>query len=92
MSKPTPRPWTVESGGFVGGPVGFGRVCQLWNKYEEDFQNAEANAHIIAAAPDLLEACKNMLAELQSDSIEHDDILRITDGLRIIIQKAEGVA
>jgi hypothetical protein len=51
--KHTPGPWKVEDGGFVGGPIGFGRVCQTWNKFEEDFQNAEANARLIAAAPEL---------------------------------------
>lgn len=58
----TPGPWIVESGGFVGGPAGFGHVCQFWNKYEEDFQCAEANARLVAAAPDLLEACKAALS------------------------------
>jgi hypothetical protein len=52
----TPGPWQVEAGGFVGGPVGYGRICQFWNKYEEDFQNPEANARLIAAAPELYEA------------------------------------
>ena len=58
MSKCTPGPWVVEPGGFVGGPIGYGRVCQTWNKFEEYFKNCEANARLIAAAPDLLEACR----------------------------------
>lgn len=58
MSQHTPGPWKVEQGGFVGGPVGYGRVCQTWNKFEEDFMNAKANARLIAAAPELLEVAR----------------------------------
>lgn len=54
----TPGPWKVEKGGFVGGPVGYGFVCQFWNKHEEDFKNSEANAELVAAAPELLEVLK----------------------------------
>lgn len=59
--KHTPGPWKVEDGGFVGGPVGYGRVCQFWNKFEEDFQNADANAQLVAAAPDLLSKVRDTL-------------------------------
>ena len=74
----TPGPWLVESGGFVGGPVGFGTVCQFWNKFEEDFTNCEANAHLIAAAPDLYEALvfvKEFFNRLENGTPD-DDMLR----------------
>ncbi len=49
-------------------------VCAIW--YEERAYwggqaEAEANAHLIAAAPDLLEACKSLVDELEG--IEQDD-------------------
>lgn len=57
-TQPTPGPWTNEAGMIVApdGEV----VCQLWSKREEDYENAEANGRLIAAAPDLLEALKAM--------------------------------
>ncbi len=60
----TPGPWRVEDGGFVGGPAGFGRVCQFWNKFEEDFRNADDNAYLVSAAPDLLVALKAIMADI----------------------------
>jgi hypothetical protein len=49
---------------------------------------AEANAHLIAAAPDLLEACKALLEEFNSRTalIETCDM---TDDELVAIQKAE---
>ena len=62
-AKPTPGPWVrhVDGDGFycgeVRGPVG--------TDFEEDVVAdwvSEANSHLIAAAPDLLEALEAMLS------------------------------
>jgi hypothetical protein len=95
MSKHTPGPWKVEPGGFVGGPVGKGRVCQTWNKFEQDFPNAEANARLIAAAPDLLSAAKAKLAACRMDggceSVQDDEYCSYECvALASAIAKAEG--
>jgi len=58
--KHTPGPWKADNwatGWTVSAPDSHYSVCHL-----EDCNNAEANAHLIAAAPDLLEACKNLNA------------------------------
>jgi len=68
MSKHTPGPWSVECLGEeyflntnhlygVGSQVGTRRVAKVEGLGDE----SEANARLIAAAPDLLEACKTML-------------------------------
>lgn len=50
-----------------------------------NFEESEANARLIAAAPDLLEACKNAIAYLQEYNCQ-----RIKNCLRQAIAKAEG--
>lgn len=73
----------------------------IWNdgKYEGDLaivqtEQAEANARLIAAAPELLEACRELL-DLTSDLHEPDgspdpEVERINRAARAAIAKAEG--
>lgn len=49
----TPGPWQYEEGGFIGAVAG-PRVCQMWNKFEENFANCEENARLIVAAVNAL--------------------------------------
>ncbi len=58
-------------------------ICQLWSKHEEDFDNAEANAFLIAA-PDMYEALK---AIIDSEIIVSKD--RFNNTLEALA-KAEG--
>lgn len=57
----TKRPWVTHfnqaKGVWEVWPVsmGTGRICTVMNRDPDD---EESNAHLIAAAPDLLEACK----------------------------------
>jgi hypothetical protein len=54
-TKRTPGPWTVNNGDMIWGPgEEFIAEC-IHEPYE-------ANAALIAAAPDLLEACEKVLA------------------------------
>lgn len=50
---------------------GIGLICQMWDKFEEDFPNAEANARLIAAAPDLLAALRRAMAGKSNEGHEH---------------------
>ena len=73
-TKHTPGPWTAIEGDDNGGseddaPI-WGTVrgddwhiCRIWS----DQPNAEANAHLIASAPELLTALCDVLAWCESD-------------------------
>lgn len=52
-------------------------VAMAFNNINElDNKTAEANARLIAAAPDLLDACVEMLDNLRADYAEHDEEVR----------------
>ena len=65
MNKHTPGPWTHEGQGDITGieDNGFGRgpvdVCSVYLRTVEG--RHEANARLIAAAPDLLEALSEII-------------------------------
>lgn len=85
MSKHTPGPWYPDhfEGISIFHDVKDRRfpVCRIEPISEGE---GEANAHLIAAAPDLLEACKRVLSELDYVSIGAEE------DLRAAIAKAEG--
>jgi len=61
MEKHTPGPWRISpSGGLIqqvnGGPLNC--VCRGFGRDDESFPNWQANARLIAAAPELAEALK----------------------------------
>lgn len=86
--KYTPGPWVVEEDGWISSEDG-DPICMIqeggFNDLLTMFANDRANAGLIAAAPDLLEACKAMLeyANVFTDSDAH----RMTAAA---IAKAEG--
>jgi hypothetical protein len=52
-----------------------------------------ANARLIAAAPDLLAACKELIRIVDSDSVEPVELARCRfDDVRAALAKAEGGA
>jgi hypothetical protein len=57
--KHTPGPWIFDDGGFIRSARGTA-IAQMWDKQEEDFNNCDANANLIAAAPELLAALKTL--------------------------------
>jgi hypothetical protein len=107
MSKHTPGPWRIERGGkehrkpdlhkrilAADGTDLLGNVEDPW--YPNVPEN-EADWHLIAAAPDLLEACKAALTEsmiytgaiyetLQTSGLH----TQLRDQLRAAIAKASG--
>jgi hypothetical protein len=94
MSKHTPGPWRIApASDYADGSLNVdadtrGYVCLAGFR---DDPEARANARLIAAAPDLLEACKRILADIDSNAtlaFEIDgDALEALDSA---ITKAEG--
>ena len=83
MSKHTPGPW-IGAGPSFGNPLprytteivtelededdGSVSICRLPFHHHDD--ENEANAHLIAAAPDLLEACEALVSGLKNDAFD----------------------
>lgn len=73
--KYTPGPWRVECGASYAYRVvastksrkSVKAVCQVGGFFRED---REANAQLISAAPDLLEACKAVVSHHQGQKSE----------------------
>ena len=87
----TPGPWTYPggTGNFVGGPDRL-RIADLGG-LERSPEERQANARLIAAAPDLLAACKSVLDSVPFASYRGDGELEECEGrLRFAILKAEG--
>ena len=100
MSAHTPGPWVaVKNSCFwdiniAGSWLTVADACA--SKHLPDGDNGEANARLIAAAPELLEALKEMLVDYDDASGEWSgsDVIakayRIIDKARAAIAKAEG--
>lgn len=100
-SPPTPGSWEA-----VEGDTNSGRLRGAWGSIQsEDWHLAdvyadvdelrpcaEANARLMAAAPDLLAACKKMLSALEAVKGEpvDSDYWSINEQAEIAIAKAEG--
>ena len=84
--KHTPGPWCVQKNGITVMPAKKPRfpltICQAREVYGDRAQR-EANAHLIAAAPNLLEACEQALQLHEPDE-------GISDVLLAAIAKAKG--
>jgi len=97
MSQHTPGPWSINSDGEHGlitiyhRDMGHKQICDMClvamdGNHELD-QEERANAYLIAAAPQLLAACKAALNELESVLEKTNAVL---DLLANAISKAEG--
>lgn len=92
--KGTPGPWEVEDNGHFydinAGRGTVGNVCSSASWYDNDMHRgpvAIANAQLIAAAPELLEALQNMVEAYQHEaSIDNPALL----SARAAIAKALG--
>jgi hypothetical protein len=95
-AKHTPGPWRVWRDQDPKEPV---QICGM----ESDFvceisginTNREANASLIAAAPELLEALDGFLelcgqGVFQVDNCDQGDVIRWTEKARAAIAKAKG--
>ena len=63
MSKHTPGPWTLDGDGFVYGEGNI--VADPHSSLNIDHDELDANARLIACAPELLEALKGIFKECQ---------------------------
>ena len=90
-AKHTPGPWSNE---YDGSLVMAGQVvcgCDHLSPDRADYEEAKANARLIAAAPELLEVAKAILKRFDLEDINTifpGSALR--DDLRKAIAKAEG--
>ena len=102
MSKHTPGPWELR-GWSVKCPTNNFRVARIgeadkalrqFGDYEDMEAECRANARLIAAAPELLEACQTVLAGIERGlPIDADTVNGLVVArLRTAIDKAKGRA
>src|SRR5712692_4636849 len=97
MPEHTPGPWTLSHGlvrpdsprcRIVSGEKGASLTfVNIWHDAPEE---AEANARLIAAAPELLEAVQTTLVFLMSKARRDPAERGVVDHLRDVLAKAEG--
>lgn len=99
MSKHTREPWIMEHGReciYIGTPkvaapesvYEIVATVEAGDEYRDDYnERARANARLIAAAPDLLEAARAALTEMLTPNA---DYLEAIAKVRAAIAKAEG--
>jgi len=85
--KHTPKPWNIEKGQFSS--TWFihhsgSEVCMI----PSHTMSQEANAHLIAAAPELLQACEEAIQDLEATSNGHGDEKLTVAKLKTAIKKA----
>lgn len=88
QAKHSPGPWTLADGYIIADADG-SDVAQ-WYASESTEEQDLANARLIAAAPDLMDACLAALSQLTEDRAEYleQDIAQ----LRAAVAKATGGA
>jgi|688.fasta_scaffold1401594_2 hypothetical protein len=89
MSKYTPGPWWVgeKKSGYVAQIQIQPAIAISWGAIDEE--EADANARLIAAAPDLLEALELLIDDLALRAkLRGDDCLDVSDGRLYKAQKA----
>jgi len=95
MSKHTPGPWTAneefDDGESLGIAITAGRLGQVVRVFDVG-QEGFANAHLIAAAPDLLEALQNLTACCFFPTSGNDAFQTTVDRARTALVKATGEA
>lgn len=90
MSKHTPGPWLIAEDGFITVRIGnnYPEVAKVFDAPFDDHE-VPANARLIAAAPDLLEACRAML-DCCYDMDRNDETLAAVKATMKAIAKATG--
>lgn len=86
----TPGPWEVRDKFYVGRPgrMSLATLC-AGDVEAADVETHEANGRLIAAAPDLLAACKTALAYVRVSYLEDGEQLEMIEQLEAAIAKAE---
>lgn len=94
--KHTPAPWMYPSmsNEVMTAPSGDLKICRVYPISEND--NGEANARLIAAAPELLEALedvaatRSMMMVQQPSEVQIKEILATFERVNAAIAKAKG--
>lgn len=92
----TPGPWREHSHRQIGPDAGI--VCEVWSASgsgDAAIKEADANVDLIAAAPDLHQACtsaERLLTRQKFRATEHTDEGRTLLALRAALAKVEGGA
>lgn len=79
MSKHTPGPWVTDNSVLRGSinrldePRRHIALTSDWEKEKGDREQNEANARLIAAAPELLEALEDVMSDLFYQIASHHD-------------------
>jgi len=86
-ARHTPGPWEILGFGHIYSATAI-NIASTRGSLVLELNEMEANARLIAAAPDLLEACKEALAAIQGEWINEEDSSRIEAQLEAAIRKA----
>jgi hypothetical protein len=96
MTQFTPGPWTVKAGDGcrgIHGTDGHGRIAKITMRRSITAANLtelDANARLIAAAPDLLAALRALLLILECEPDTTDELSLTEKAARAAIAKATG--
>lgn len=96
MTKHTPGPWYIES---EGNPVTkwisskedeTGPVCVVFSRNGGKPSVVDANARLITAAPEMLDALRSMLKAFNVPEIDSIVALSAVEKARAVVEKATG--
>ena len=88
-ARHTPGPWVCDGAILEFEGARFGQVAYVLEKEGEPFYASAANARLIAAAPDLLEALQELLSHWRDgSSFDEDAEARIEAACDAAIAKA----
>lgn len=90
-SKHTPGPWVYHPGDVINAPcikAGKSGICLLQQNAHPEIR--DANAHLIASAPELLEALKDALKSIKYRNDNGANELGLQYLIEGVIAKAEG--
>lgn len=90
----TPKPWEAfkEDNGDFSIESSFGTVAEVFGDNCDDIEQVRDDAFVLAAAPELLEACKRAVSFMRGDH-ETNGIVGVDAMLGVLnaaISKAEG--
>ena len=86
----TPGPWKVDKLGTMGDYELSSNNYPLAMLYHSQIHDTEANAHLIAAAPELLDACKYTLENLQHYQTHNQIFITAMEGIKQALALMEG--
>lgn len=91
MNKHTPGPWTVVNWGTKSKII-HGLLCIATTGNQQTSSETDADARLIAAAPELLEALHRVVGELvyMDEKLPYSNANAALDIVRAAIAKAEG--